>query len=92
MVPRPKKAVTEGDMEARLIAVDDFLYSLKNPYPGPVSNTEKIQRASKKRKVRRRRRKKKKEHSISIYNINGMRSINVNLSKYRLLCLSLHVA
>ena len=71
-------------MEARLIAVDDFLYSLKNPDPGPVSNTEKIQRASKKRKVRRGRRKKKKEHSISIYynNINGMRSINVNLSKY----------
>ena len=30
MVPRPKKAVTEGDMEARLIAVDDFLYSLKH--------------------------------------------------------------
>ena len=71
-------------MEARLIAVDDFLYSLKNPDAGPVSNTEKIQRASKKRKVRRGRRKKKKEHSISLCydNINGMRSINVNLSKY----------
>ena len=50
-------------MEARLIAVDDFLYSLKNPDPGPVSNTKKIQRASKKRKIRRGRRKKKKEHS-----------------------------
>ena len=80
MVPRPKKAVTEGDMEARLIAVDDFLYSLKHREDPTCIKEEEGKE------------KKKKEHSISIYNINGMRSINVNLSKYRLLCLSLHVA